>query len=140
MRGRRPFSISFHSGRSFRHKPPWAVMWKKFNIKFQVWDLGGQESLRPYWSTYYQNTHAVIMVVDSSDRERVAVTKEELFRMLSVEEVKDAVVLVFANKQDVAGAMTVAEIADALELDTVKSHQWHIQGCCAISGQGLYEG
>lgn len=110
------------------------------NVKFQVWDLGGQESLRPYWSTYYHNTHAVIMVVDSSDRDRIGLTKTELFAMLAAEEVKEAIVLVFANKQDVAGAMSVAEISEALELTSIKTHQWHIQGCCAISGHGLYEG
>ena len=105
-----------------------------------MWDLGGQESLRPYWSTYYNGTHAVCMVVDSADRERIGLVKEELFRMLATEDVTGAVVLVYANKQDIAGAMSVAEISEALELTEIKTHQWHIQGCCAISGQGLSEG
>ena len=38
------------------------------NLKFQVWDLGGQTSIRPYWRCYYTNTDAVIYVVDSADR------------------------------------------------------------------------
>jgi ADP-ribosylation factor-like protein 5B len=50
------------------------------------------------------------------------------------------VVLVFANKQDVANKMAAAEIAQELNLHTIKSHPWHIQGCCAISGDGLHEG
>lgn len=54
------------------------------NIKFQVWDLGGQTSIRPYWRCYFANTDAVIYVVDSSDRERMSVSKAELLQMLEV--------------------------------------------------------
>ena len=52
------------------------------NIKFQVWDLGGQTSIRPYWRCYYPNTDAIIFVVDSADRERLAVARQELQAML----------------------------------------------------------
>jgi ADP-ribosylation factor-like protein 1 len=55
------------------------------NIKFQVWDLGGQTSIRPYWRCYYPNTDAIIFVVDSADVDRLAVAKEELMSMLQVE-------------------------------------------------------
>ena len=54
------------------------------NLKFQVWDLGGQSSIRPYWRCYYANTDAIIYVVDSADRDRVSVSKEELISMLEV--------------------------------------------------------
>ncbi len=54
------------------------------NIKFQVWDLGGQSSIRPYWRCYYPNTDAVIFVVDSTDIERLEVAKAELFALLEV--------------------------------------------------------
>lgn len=54
------------------------------NIKFQVWDLGGQTSIRPYWRCYYPNTDAVIFVVDSCDKERLLVAKQELMAMLDV--------------------------------------------------------
>lgn len=56
------------------------------NIKFQVWDLGGQSSIRPYWRCYYPNTDAVIFVVDSTDIERLEVAKAELFALLEVRE------------------------------------------------------
>merc|ERR1712157_587618 len=59
------------------------------NIKFQVWDLGGQTSIRPYWRCYYANTDAVIYVVDSQDVDRMTTTKEELMSMLSEEELSD---------------------------------------------------
>ena len=69
-------------------------------IKFTVWDVGGQDKIRLLWRHYYQNTQGLIFVVDSSDRDRVELAKEELHRMLGEEELRDAVVLVFANKQD----------------------------------------
>ena len=70
------------------------------NISFTVWDVGGQDKIRPLWRHYFQNTQGLIFVVDSSDRDRVELAKEELHRMLGEEELRDAVVLVFANKQD----------------------------------------
>jgi ADP-ribosylation factor-like protein 1 len=49
-----------------------------------VWDLGGQTSIRPYWRCYYNNTDAVIYVVDSADGERIGVARDELMSMLEV--------------------------------------------------------
>lgn len=73
------------------------VVWR--NIHFLVWDLGGQQSLRSAWSTYYTNTEFIIMVIDSTDRERLAVSRDELYRMLQHEDLAKASVLVYANKQ-----------------------------------------
>lgn len=50
----------------------------------KVWDLGGQTSIRPYWRCYYPNTDAIVFVVDSSDRERMSIAKQELMAMLEV--------------------------------------------------------
>jgi small GTP-binding protein len=69
------------------------------NINFTVWDVGGQDKIRPLWRHYYMNTQAVIFVVDCNDRDRIAEAKDELFRMLQEEELRDADLLVFANKQ-----------------------------------------
>ena len=69
------------------------------NIKFQVWDLGGQTSIRPYWRCYYPNTQAIIYVVDSSDTERIKTSAGEFHAILDEEELKDALILVYANKQ-----------------------------------------
>ena len=55
-------------------------------------------------------------VIDSTDRERISVSKEELHRMLESDELCKASVLVFANKQDVAGCMTATEISQQLSL------------------------
>merc|ERR1719473_1086342 len=74
------------------------------NISFNVWDVGGQDKIRLLWRHYYANTQGLIFVVDSNDRDRVDENKEELHKMLAEEELKDAVLLVFANKQDLPGA------------------------------------
>ena len=54
------------------------------SINLLVWDLGGQTSIRPYWRCYYSNTDAIIYVVDSADRDRLAISKSELVSMLEV--------------------------------------------------------
>jgi ADP-ribosylation factor-like protein 5B len=113
---------------------------RRGKVRFQAWDLGGQESLRKTWSTYYTNTQAVILVVDSSERDRINVVKKELKLILVHEDLQKTVLLVCANKQDVKNAMTPAEISTALELHEIKGRPWHIQGCCALTGEGLNEG
>jgi GTPase SAR1 family protein len=69
-----------------------------------IQDLGGQTSIRPYWRCYYANTAAVIFVIDSTDIDRLSTASEELSAMLNEEELRDAALLVFANKQDQPGA------------------------------------
>ncbi|KAL3841542.1 hypothetical protein ACJMK2_019669 [Sinanodonta woodiana] len=108
------------------------------NLKFQVWDLGGQTSIRPYWRCYYSNTDAIIYVVDSMDRDRMGIAKQEFVSLLEEEELKKAVIVVFANKQDIEGAMTVSEVANSLGLAGVK-HKYQIFKTSAIKGWGLDE-
>jgi len=110
------------------------------NINFTVWDVGGQDKIRPLWRHYFQNTHGLIFVVDSNDRERVSEAAEELQKMLNEDELRDAALLVFANKQDLPQAMSVAEITDKLGLHSLRSRKWYIQSTCATTGDGLYEG
>jgi len=117
------------------------------NISFTVWDVGGQDKIRPLWRHYYQNTQGIIFVVDSNDRDRIDDSrghensaKEELHRMLGEDELRDAVLLVFANKQDLPNAMTVNEVTESLGLNQLRQRQWYIQATCATTGDGLYEG
>ncbi|KAJ9053995.1 hypothetical protein DSO57_1009446 [Entomophthora muscae] len=110
------------------------------NISFTVWDVGGQDKIRPLWRHYFQNTQGIIFVVDSNDRDRVNEAREELQRMLNEEELKDALLLVFANKQDLPKAMNATELTDKLGLHSLRQRQWYIQSTCATSGDGLYEG
>jgi len=64
------------------------------NINFTVWDVGGQDKIRPLWRHYFQNTQGLIFVVDSNDRERVKEARAELEKMLSEDELRDAALLV----------------------------------------------
>jgi len=110
------------------------------NIQFTVWDVGGQDKIRPLWRLYFQNTQGIIFVVDSNDRDRVVEAREELQRMLNEDELRDALLLVFANKQDLPNAMNAAEITDKLGLHSLRQRAWYIQSTCATAGDGLYEG
>ncbi|KAB5520734.1 hypothetical protein DKX38_025053 [Salix brachista] len=124
------------------------VMYK--NISFTVWDVGGQQKIRHLWRHYFQSAHGLIFVVDSNDRRRISEARNELHCILSYVsklhvsrskiELKDAMLLVFANKQDVPDAMPVSEVADKLGLPTLKQRHWYIQSSSATSGRGLYEG
>ncbi len=110
------------------------------NISFHVWDVGGQDKIRQLWRHYYTNTQGIIFVVDSNDRDRIDDAREELHKMINDEELKDAVVLVYANKQDLPGAMTTPEVTDKLGLHTIRGKTWYIQAACATRGDGLDEG
>jgi len=111
------------------------------NINFTVWDIGGQDKIRKLWRHYYQDTQGLIFVVDSCDRDRIEVVREELGKTLCEEEMRDAAVLIFANKQDLPDAMTASEMTDKLGLHSLLNRrQWFIQSACATSGHGLYEG
>eukprot|EP00930_Biecheleria_cincta_P016595 TRINITY_DN1343_c0_g1_i10.p1 TRINITY_DN1343_c0_g1~~TRINITY_DN1343_c0_g1_i10.p1 ORF type:complete len:204 (+),score=47.78 TRINITY_DN1343_c0_g1_i10:69-614(+) len=110
------------------------------NISFTVWDVGGQDKIRPLWRHYYQGTQGLIFVVDSNDRDRIEDAREELNKMLNEDEMRDAVLLVFANKQDLPNAMPAAEVTEKLGLQTMRNRQWFIQSACATTGDGLYEG
>merc|ERR1711998_810362 len=91
------------------------------NISFTVWDIGGQDKIRKLWRYYYQGSDGLIFVIDSSDRDRIEDAREELSKMLIDEEMKDAALLVFANKQDLPHAMTAAEVTEKLGLHNLKN-------------------
>ncbi|KAK2951026.1 putative ADP-ribosylation factor 6 [Blattamonas nauphoetae] len=153
------------------------------NIKFDMWDVGGQKKLRHLWHHYYAGADAIIYVVDSADTERLACAandcedcaRDELRRMLNYSELKcalrvhadpsffssipvsflvhlplthslslpprDASLLVFANKQDMAGACSPAQIRDRLQLDLIcRDRSWFVQPTCGITGDGLLNG
>ncbi|KAI6105493.1 ARF SAR [Pisolithus sp. B1] len=111
------------------------------NIKFQVWDLGGQSSIRPYWRCYFPNTSAIIYVIDSSDHARLSTSRSELLTMLSEDELSGVPLLVFCNKQDVEGALKPDEVSERLGLAGKEtSRQWSVRGSCATKGEGLEEG
>jgi len=110
------------------------------NICFTVWDVGGQDKIRPLWRHYFQNTQGLIFVVDSNDRERIDEAQKELQEMLKEDELREAVVLIFANKQDLPNAMNASELTEKLGLQQLRNRRWYIQATCATQGNGLYEG
>ncbi|CAK0897945.1 unnamed protein product [Prorocentrum cordatum] len=99
-----------------------------------------EDKIRPLWRHYYQGTQGLIFVVDSNDRDRAEDAREELMKMLNEDEMRDAVLLVFANKQDLPNAMPAAEVTEKLGLHNMRNRQWFIQSACATTGDGLYEG
>ena len=106
------------------------------NFKLNVWDVAGQDSLRSLWKHYYQNTKAIIFVVDSSDRKRIGLAKDELHKIMSDEELKDACLLVLSNKMDLQ-IMTVEEVSGLIEFEKIKSAKKKILGVCGLKGEGL---
>ncbi|RKP07638.1 ADP-ribosylation factor-like protein 2 [Thamnocephalis sphaerospora] len=110
------------------------------DYKLNVWDVGGQTSLRSYWRNYFERTDGLVWVVDAADRARLADCKRELAVLLQEERLAGASLLVFANKQDLSGAMTSTEISDYLELDSIETHHWHIERCSAKTGEHLLDG
>ncbi|KAG5949754.1 ADP-ribosylation factor-like protein 2 [Claviceps sp. LM77 group G4] len=108
--------------------------------KLNIWDVGGQKTLRSYWRNYFEKTDALIWVVDATDRLRIQDCKEELHGLLLEERLSGASLLIFSNKTDVEGCMDEHDIRTALRLDEIRSHQWHILRCSAMTGKNLQEG
>lgn len=107
---------------------------------FTVWDVGGQEKLRPLWKHYFSNTDALIYVVDCFDRDRIERAKAEFQDIANDPFMRNAAILVFANKQDMEGAIKPRDLCPLIGLDQMKSRKWHVQGTIATRGDGLYEG
>lgn len=96
--------------------------------------------LSPYWRYYYNNTSAIIYVVDSADHQRISDSQQELAMMLEEEELKGVPLLVFANKQDLPQAMNSGQIFEALGLSQLRDRQSCIFQTSAIQGTGITEG
>jgi len=114
------------------------VTFKK--VKFNVWDVGGQDKIRPLWRHYYAGTQALIFVVDSNDRDRIEEARQELMRIINDREMKEVVLLIFANKNDLPNVMDVAEVTEKLGLSRLRERVWHVESSCAVSGDGLLDG
>jgi len=109
------------------------------NINFIVWDIGGQSAIRLLWNRYFSGVDGVIFVVDSSDS-RIKEARDELHKMLAEPDLRDAVLLVYNNKKDLPGARSLTETASQLDLPSCSNRKWHIEGACALTADGLYEG
>jgi len=111
------------------------------NIKFNIWDVSGQEKAKPLWRSFKLNASAIIFVIDSSDHSRLTTARADLLQILAEGELKGVPLLVFCNKQDIVGAMESQYICEPLGLAGVDSSRlWRVQGCCASKGEGLTDG
>ncbi|XP_042216656.1 ADP-ribosylation factor-like protein 2 [Homarus americanus] len=112
----------------------------KYGYKLNIWDVGGQSSLRSYWRNYFECTDGLIWVVDSADADRLRDCQAELRKLLEEERLAGATLLVFANKQDLPEALTAEQIRDILDLNSLKTHHWYILPCSAVTGENLVAG
>lgn len=114
------------------------------NVSFTVWDIGGADKIRPLWRHYYQNTQGLIFVLDSNDYGRFYEAKDELMTILEEDELKNAALLIYANKQDLpwtnGHSLNKEMITEKLGLNTLENRSWFIQTSSAVTGDGLYEG
>ena len=110
------------------------------NLNMNVWDVGGQDRIRPLWKHYFHNPQGLIFVVDSNDVSRIDESRDVLHTLLEEDELRDTILLVYANKQDLPNAIKPQELSNKLHLHTITNRQWQVQGCCATTRDGIYEG
>lgn len=110
------------------------------NIKFNVWDVGGQEKIQQLWRHYYAGAQGLIFVVDSANVERLDDAREALFNIVNDPEMSNVSVLVFGNKQDLPTALSPKELTAKLELTKLRGRDWCLVASCAKTGEGLLEG
>ncbi|XP_078119089.1 ADP-ribosylation factor-like protein 6 [Sander vitreus] len=115
---------------------------KSSSLSFTVFDMSGQSRYRNLWEHYYKESHAIIFVIDSGDKLRMVVAKEELDTLLNHEDIrsKKIPVLFFANKTDLRDAMSSVKVSQMLSLENIKDKPWNICASNAIKGEGLQEG
>lgn len=107
------------------------------NVQLQTWDVGGQDSLRKIWDTYYKGTHAFIFVIDSSDKKSHEKSKNELKNLFNNKNIENCVFLILANKQDLDDSMGVEDIIKIFDLQEVSKNTWSIYGISVKTGHGV---
>lgn len=110
------------------------------NFKLNVWDIGGQKTIRPYWRNYFENTDVLIYVIDSADRHRFAETSLELQELLEEEKLCGVPLLIYANKRDLVSSASNEDIIKELMLHEIRGRNWTLQACSAIHGEGVQDG
>ncbi|CAF0890640.1 unnamed protein product [Rotaria sordida] len=106
-------------------------------ITFTVWDIGGQDKIRPLYRHYFDKTDGLIFVVDSTDRERFREARDELFGIITHDNMCSVPVVIIANKSDLPTAVKPSELIEQLNLHSISRRRWFIQSACAITGDGI---
>jgi len=110
------------------------------NLSFVLIEYGGDERIRNLWKYSFTHCYLLIYVVDSSDVSRLKESAITFDNVLSNEDLNECdLILIYANKQDVEGALNAEEITAVLNLNNIKQH-WHLQLCSALNNEGLREG
>ncbi|KAL0841799.1 hypothetical protein ABMA28_014052 [Loxostege sticticalis] len=111
-------------------------------VMLNFWDLGGQQELQSLWDKYYAECHAVIYIVDSSDRERVSESKETFDRMIASEHLSGVPLLVLANKQDIPDCMGVHTVKPIFNQNAhlIGARDIMLMATSALNGDGVDEG
>merc|ERR1719198_1842991 len=104
--------------------------------RFSVWDVGGQDAIRPLWRHHLTGTQGLVYVVDSADRARVQKAAAELHKIMLDPAMRDACLLVYANKSDLPNALTAEGVREELQLDDLKARAVHVQPSSATTGDG----
>ena len=89
---------------------------------------------------FYEISDGIIFVIDSNEKETFEIARDILLECLNDERLKDAAFLIFANKQDLNGAISPIELTKILEIEKIKNRKLFVQGSSAVSGQGIKEG
>ena len=113
------------------------VKYKSLNMT--IWDIGGQEKIRPLWRHYYNNVDGVIFIIDSNDSGRFNEVKKELHYLMNEDQLKDVKLLILCNKQDLPESNNAHIIGEKIELHKSKQ-EWYIQQCSALYNTGISEG
>jgi len=113
------------------------VKFKSLNMT--IWDVGGQEKIRPLWRHYYKNVDAVIFVIDSNDGGRFDESAKELHSLMNEDELRDCTVLILCNKQDLPCAETIQTINEKMGFNKIKQ-KWYVQPTSALNNEGIFEG
>jgi len=114
--------------------------WKYKNTTFSVWDVGGQDSIRPLWRHHLTGTQGLVYVVDSNDRDRLRKSATEMHKIMLDHAMRNACLLVYANKSDLPHALKPDQVSKELRLDELGARAWHVQPSCATTGDGLWQG
>ncbi|GAB68166.1 ADP-ribosylation-like factor [Plasmodium cynomolgi strain B] len=103
-----------------------------------IWDIGGQKSIRHFWKNYYENVDGIIYVIDSSDLFRIQLCSYELKQILKEERLYGCSLLILSNKVDIENSSKVEQIVEILKLNEMNiDRHWCINECSAFSGKGL---
>jgi ADP-ribosylation factor-like protein 6 len=115
---------------------------KTKSLQLTAFDMSGQGRYRNLWEHYYRDCQGIIFVIDSSDKLRLAVAREELEQLLNHADIRDRriPILFLANKMDSRDALSSVRCSTTLELSHIENKPWHICSSNAVTGEGLDEG